>query len=107
MDTSDEPFDSGGRRSNFALHASTGIEHNTHADGQIIGLAEVSNLLGLTAFYDDQIILCQVGHIVSGLIRHRGDDIDQGYVDLQLSGYDRGGEDRANQKDQTNATHMV
>src|SRR5207253_693072 len=86
VDGSNEPLDGARGGSDFPLHTAAGVEHDAHADGQIVGLGKVSNCLRLPVFLDDEVVLRQVRNVMAAVIGDRRDDVDQSNVHFQLRG---------------------
>jgi len=107
VDSSDKPLNSGRRGPNLPIHAAAGVEHDAHTDRQLVRLTEMRDLLGLTVFFDYQVVFGQIRHIVTRLVRDGGDHVHQGDIDFQLCGDDRRCQKGSDQKDQTRTTHSV
>jgi len=99
MNGSDESLDGAFGRTDFAFHASGGIERHADADREIVGLREVGDGLGLTVLLNDEVVFGQSFDIPAFLVCHRCDDIDESYVDLQLRIQDRTQQTRSGQSD--------
>src|SRR5204863_7234542 len=88
-------------RADLAIHAAAGVEKNANADGHILVLAEMRDLLRLPVFFENEIVLGEIRDIPSSRVGDCRDDIDQSNIDANLCGENRGQSNECSKEDKS------